>query len=69
MYFSVESTVKIYKTIVRSILTNRIDTKRTKQLLTTIGMNVVRTITRKTPIESVSNHAIRNQCGIQEKIN
>ena len=71
-HLSQESKVKIYRTIVRPVMTyaadTRAETSKTKQLLRTTEMNTLRTITGRTRRDRVRNSEIRRQCAIEDVI-
>jgi hypothetical protein len=68
-YMPVESKIKIYKAVVRPIMTygaeSRADTTKTKQLLKTTEMNTLRAILGKTRFDRMKNIDILEQCNIQ----
>ncbi|CAH0383760.1 unnamed protein product [Bemisia tabaci] len=65
-----ESKVRVYKTVVRPVLTyaaeTRADTKRTKQQLRTVEMKVLRKIAGFTLRDRQTNESIREECQIQD---
>ncbi|XP_045479803.1 uncharacterized protein LOC123684554 [Harmonia axyridis] len=67
-YLRTESKVKIYKTMVRPVLTyaaeTRAGTSRIKQLLLTAEMSTLRNIVGKTRRDRIRNSAIREECGV-----
>ena len=71
-YMSTESTVRIYKTIVRPVLTyaseTRAETTYTQQLLRTIEMKTIRAIHGKTLRDKIRSDQLRQLSGIQDVI-
>ena len=69
-FMSTESKVKIYKAMVRPVMTygaeTRAETSRTKQLIRTVEMNTLRAIVGKTRLDRVRNSTVREQCGVQD---
>lgn len=69
-YMAKESKVRVYKTVVRPVLTyaaeTRADTKRTKQQLRTVEMKVLRKIAGFTLRDRQTNESIREECQIQD---
>lgn len=69
-YLQLETKTRIYKTVVRPILTygaeTRAETTRSKQLINTVEMKTLRKIVGKTRLDKIKNADIRNQCQIQE---
>ena len=67
---STESKVKIYKAMVRPVMTygaeTRAETSRTKQLIRTVEMNTLRAIVGKTRLDRVRNSTVREQCRVQD---
>lgn len=67
-YMNVDSKIKIYKTMIRPIMTygaeTRAETSRTKQLLRTVEMNTLRAIIGKTRLDRIRNSDVRQQCDI-----
>lgn len=67
---NVESKIRIYKTCVRPILTyateTRAETKRTQQMMTTVEMRILRSISGYSLYDRKTNEEIRNKCGIQD---
>ena len=68
-YLRNEAKVRIYKSIVRPILTyaaeTRTDTAKTMQMLEVTEMNTLRRITNKTKWDRARNDRIRESCEIQ----
>jgi hypothetical protein len=68
-YLSLETKVRIYKSVVRPILTYSVETQadipKTKQLLGTRELNTLRKTVGKTRLDHVTNQDIRQPCGIQ----
>ena len=64
-----ESKIKIYKAVVRPIMTycaeTRADTTKTKQLLRTTEMNTLRAILGKTRFDRMKNIDILERCNLQ----
>ena len=71
-YMSTESKVRIYKTIVRPVLTyaseTRAETTYTQQLLRTIEMKTIRAIHGKTLRDKIRSDQLRQLSGIQDII-
>ena len=69
-YLRKDTKVKIYKAVVRPILTyaaeTRADTTKTKQMLETTEMNILRKIVGKTRRDRVRNENIRQQLEIEK---
>lgn len=69
-YMALESKVRVYKTIVRPVLTfaaeTRAETKRTKQQFRTVEMKVLRKVAGYTMWDRQTNEAIRELCGVQD---
>lgn len=67
-HMGTDSKVKIYKTCIRPIMTYGIevreDTNKTKSMLRTAEMKILRTILGKTRLDRIRNTDIRDQCGI-----
>ena len=68
-YLRNEAKVRIYKSVVRPILTNaaetRTDTAKTMQILEVTEMKTLRRIINKTRRDRMRNESIRETCGIQ----
>ena len=71
-YVTVESKIKIYKAVVRPIMTcgaeTRAATTKTKQLLRTTEMNTMRAILGKTRFDWMKNVDILERCNLQEVV-
>lgn len=69
-YMARESKVRVYKTIVRPVLTfateTRAETKRTKQQFRTVEMKVLRKIAGFTLWDHQTNESIRDACNVQD---
>ena len=69
MMFCSEAKVRIYKSIVRPVLTyaaeTRTDTAKTRQLLEVTEMKTLRRIINKTKWDRMRNDRIRELCEIQ----
>ena len=65
-----ETKVRIYKSVIRPILTyaaeTRNDTAKTTQILEVTEMKTLRRIINKTRIDKMGNERIREICGIQK---
>ena len=68
-YLRNEAKVRIYKSVVRPILTyaaeTRTDTAKTMQILEVTEMKTLRRIINKTRMDKMRNERIREICGIQ----
>ncbi|KAJ4427041.1 hypothetical protein ANN_26840 [Periplaneta americana] len=68
-YLRRETKIRIYKTVVRPIMTyaveTRSDTTKTKQMMNVTEMKVLRNITGKTKLDRIQNTGIRDICNIQ----
>ena len=68
-YLRNEAKARIYKSVVRPILTyaaeTRTDTAKTVQILEVTEMKTLRRITNKTRMDKIRNERIRETCGIQ----
>ena len=68
-YLRTETKVRIYKSVVRPVLTytseTRADSSKTKQMLESQEMNTLRRIIGKTRLDRVRNEYAREQCEIQ----
>ena len=69
-HMNIQSKVRIYKTCVRPIMTygieSRADTVRTKSLLRTSEMKILRNITGKTLRDRIRNTEIRKTCEVED---
>ncbi|GJQ66503.1 hypothetical protein Trydic_g4494 [Trypoxylus dichotomus] len=69
-YLTIESKVKVYKTVVRPIITYateiRADTNRMKRQMRTTKMNTLGVVARRTRRNRVRNETIREKCGIED---
>ena len=67
---STEAKIRIYKVVVRPIMTygaeTRADTERTKQLMRSAEMITLRSITGRTLWDRVRNKDIRKECNLQD---
>lgn len=68
-YLKTEPKVRIYKSVVRPVLTyaaeTRSDTKKTARMLEVTEMKTLRRIAAKTMRDGVTNREIRERCGVQ----
>lgn len=64
-----ESKVRIYKTCIRPILTNasetRVDTRKTKRIVRSTEMRILRTIRGISLRDQINSATIREECKIQ----
>lgn len=71
-YLTTESKSRIYKTMVRPIMTytaeTHVSTSRIKQMMRTTEMNTLRAIVGKTRLDRVRNETIRRECGIGDVV-
>ena len=71
-YVTVESKIKIYKAVVRPIMTygaeTRAATTKTEQLLRTTEMHTLRAILGKTRFDRMKNIDILERCNLQEVV-
>lgn len=71
-YMTAQSKVKIYKTMVRPIITyateTRAETKKTKQKMRTAEMKILRSISGVTLRDRQTNKSVRERCSVQDVV-